>query len=170
LTCPGSRVADSSDYEVGGDVRRRKLLQHIRQLLQAAEASAAVAGGSAFEWFGTLSMRSSNTRAVGMTDVQSIREMTQAFRRLDNRFGGGHARSALTSYLAYEVVPLLREAQYSDEVGRDLGAAVVELAQLAGGWLTTSVTPILGVGISGEQCGFLSTLGTTHWRAKCSPE
>ena len=34
-----------------------------------------------------------------MTDVQIIREMTQTFRRLDNRFGEGHARSALTTYL-----------------------------------------------------------------------
>ncbi|MGQ0774343.1 MAG: RibD family protein [Pseudonocardiales bacterium] len=35
------------------------------------------------------------TRAVGTTDVQIIREMTQSFRKLDNRFGGGHVRSAV---------------------------------------------------------------------------
>jgi transcriptional regulator with XRE-family HTH domain len=140
LTYSGSRVAYGLDYgsEAGGDVQRRKLLQHIQQLLQAMVASAAIAEDLAFEWFGTPSMSSSGTRAVGTTDVQGIREMTQAFRRLDNRFGGGYARSALINYLTYEVVPLLREGRYRDEVGRDLAAAVVELSQLAG-WMAYDV-------------------------------
>ncbi|MGH3964656.1 MAG: hypothetical protein ACRDRY_15590 [Pseudonocardiaceae bacterium] len=59
--------------------------------------------------------------------------MTQTFRRLDNRFGGGHARSALTNYLASDVLPVLREGRYRDDVRRDLAAAVAELNQLAGG-------------------------------------
>lgn len=44
----------------------------------------------------------------------------------------GHARSALTNYLASDVLPLLREDRYRDDVRRDLCAAVAELNQLAG--------------------------------------
>ncbi len=132
LTYPGSRAAHSLDYEprVGDDVQRRQLLQ--------AMAASAASGSSAFEWFATLPLTSSGPRAVGMTDVQVIREMAQSFRRLDNRFGGGHARSALTYYLACDVLPLLRDSRYRDDVGRDLAAAVAELSQLAG-WMAYDV-------------------------------
>jgi transcriptional regulator with XRE-family HTH domain/tetratricopeptide (TPR) repeat protein len=133
LTDSGSRAAHGLDYEseAGGDVQRR-------QPLQTTATSAESAGRSGFEWFGTLPMPSSCTRAVGMTDVQIIREMAQTFRQLDNRFGGGHARSALTNYLACDVSPLLREGRYQDDVGRDLAAAVAELNQLAG-WMAYDV-------------------------------
>jgi tetratricopeptide (TPR) repeat protein len=70
--------------------------------------------------------------------VQIIREMTQTFRRLDNRFGGGHARSALTNYLASDVLPLLGEGRYRDDLRRELYAAVAELHQLAG-WMAYDV-------------------------------
>lgn len=67
-----------------------------------------------------------------MTDVQIIREMTQTFRNLDNRFGGGHARSAVTNYLTSDVLPLLQTGRYRDEVRRPLFTTVAELGQLAG--------------------------------------
>jgi tetratricopeptide (TPR) repeat protein len=77
-------------------------------------------------------------RAVGMTDVQIIREMTQTFRGLDNRFGGGHARCAVTNYLASDVLPLLHDGRYRDEVRRELFTAVAELNQLVG-WMAYDV-------------------------------
>ncbi|MGH3840485.1 MAG: XRE family transcriptional regulator [Pseudonocardiaceae bacterium] len=123
-------VEDES--EAGGkDVHRRKLLR-------AALAGAASVGSSAFGWFSTQPVSGSGARAVGMTDVRIIREMTQTFRRLDNRFGGGHARSAVTNYLASDVLPLLREGRYRDSVGQELSAAVAELYQLAG-WMAYDV-------------------------------
>jgi hypothetical protein len=73
-----------------------------------------------------------------MTDVQIVREMTQTFRRLDNRFVGGHARSTVTNYVGSDVLPLLREGQYRDSVRRELSAAVAELNQLAG-WMAYDV-------------------------------
>jgi ethanolamine utilization microcompartment shell protein EutL len=75
---------------------------------------------------------------VGVADVQIIREMAQTFRRLDNRFGGGHARSAVTNYLASDVVPLLHGGRYRDDVRRDLSVAVAELDYLAG-WMAYDV-------------------------------
>ncbi|MGH3927989.1 MAG: helix-turn-helix domain-containing protein, partial [Pseudonocardiaceae bacterium] len=128
------RHAHSLDHksETGGeDVLRR-------QLLRTVAAGAASASSSAFGWFSALPPPRSITRALGITDVQIIREMTQTFRRLDNRFGGGHARSALTNYLASDVLPVLREGRYRDDVRRDLAAAVAELNQLAG-WMAYDV-------------------------------
>jgi tetratricopeptide (TPR) repeat protein len=128
------RHADSLGYESEAgdeDVQRR-------QLLRAASAGAASAGSLVFGWFGAKPPPPSASRAVGMTDVQIIREMTQTFRRLDNRFGGGHARTALTNYLASDVLPLLREGRYRDDVHRDLFAAVAESFQLAG-WMAYDV-------------------------------
>jgi hypothetical protein len=133
-TYSGSPVAPSLDSEskTGGEH------VHRRQLLRAAASGAASAGSSMFGWFRAQPPRSSSTRAVGMADVQIIREMTQTFRRLDNRFGGGHARSAVTNYLASDVLPLFREGRYRDGVRRDLFAAVAELDQLAG-WIAYDV-------------------------------
>ena len=129
---PGSTPSLDDESEIGGgDVQRR-------QLLRAAAAGAASLGSSAFGWFSAHPTRGSGTRAVGVTDVQIIREMTQTFRRLDNRFGGGHARSAVTNYLASDVLPLLREGRYRNSVRRELSAAVAELNQLAG-WMAYDV-------------------------------
>jgi tetratricopeptide (TPR) repeat protein len=121
------------ESETGGkDVQRRQLL------LRAVAAGAASTGSPAFGWFNAQPRPRSSTRAVGMTDVQIIRETTQTFRRLDNRFGGGHARSALTHYLASDVLPVLHEGRYCDDVRRDLFAAVAELNQLVG-WMSYDV-------------------------------
>jgi transcriptional regulator with XRE-family HTH domain len=125
----------------GEDVRRRQLL------LRAVEAGAASAGSPAFGWFNAQPRPQPSTRAVGMTDVQIIREMTQTFRRLDHRFGGGHARSALTNYLASDVLPLLRAGRHRDDVHHDLSTAVAELYQLAG-WMSYDV------GDTGSGCRY----------------
>lgn len=109
-----------------------------RQLLRAAKVGAASVGGSTFGWFNAQSPPPSHSRAVGMTDVQIVREMTQTFRRLDHRFGGGHARSAVTNYLASDVLPLLRAGRCRSDVRRELSAAVAELGQLAG-WMAYDV-------------------------------
>jgi tetratricopeptide (TPR) repeat protein len=76
-----------------------------------------------------------------MMDVQIIREMTQTFRRLDNRFGGGRTRSAVTNYLTTDVLPLLHDGRCRDSVHRELFTAVAELDQLAG-WIAYDVGDI----------------------------
>jgi hypothetical protein len=72
-------------------------------------------------------------RHVGGSDVAAVRAMCEMFTRLDNSFGGGHARSALVQYLDSEAGPMLR-GTYTDKVGRDLFSAVAELTMLAG-WM-----------------------------------
>ena len=72
----------------------------------------------------------------GMPDVGAeIREMTQVFRRLDNRYGGGHSRSVVTSYLNSTVTPLLKENSATSRGRSELFAAAAELHHLAG-WMT----------------------------------
>ncbi|WP_131785197.1 hypothetical protein [Protofrankia symbiont of Coriaria ruscifolia] len=74
------------------------------------------------------------SRQVGTWEIDTIREMTTAFRRFDNRFGGGRGRSTLLCFLNDEVAPLLRDGKYSGNVAKDLFSAVAEITHLAG-WM-----------------------------------
>ncbi|WP_133848576.1 XRE family transcriptional regulator [Labedaea rhizosphaerae] len=106
-----------------------------RQLFKVAGWTAAASG---FGWFGSGHASASPARSIGATDVATIREMTRTFRRLDNRFGGGHARGTVSNYLASDVVPMLREARSTDAIRSELYGAVAELNQLAG-WMAYDV-------------------------------
>jgi hypothetical protein len=72
------------------------------------------------------------TRRVGRDDVLAVRQLTDAFRRIDQRHGGGHGRTALVSYLNSDVAALLRGSFGSEEVRRDMFGAAGELAYLVG--------------------------------------
>lgn len=74
------------------------------------------------------------SRRVGVANVTAIREVTATFRRLDNLFGGGYARTTVVQYLADEVAPLLREGAYTAVLGRELFSAAAEMTLLAG-WM-----------------------------------
>lgn len=71
---------------------------------------------------------------VDRTDLVIMQEMTSTFRRLDNRFGGGHNRLMLESYISVQVEPALNSRRVSDSLRRDLFLAVAELYQIAG-WM-----------------------------------
>ncbi|MDQ2708898.1 MAG: helix-turn-helix domain-containing protein [Actinomycetota bacterium] len=67
-------------------------------------------------------------------DIAVMREMTTNFRRLDNRFGGGHAYSVVENYIATHVEPTIKFRRYSEALRSELLSAAVELYQLAG-WM-----------------------------------
>jgi hypothetical protein len=96
------------------------------------------AAGGSFGWFGRGSTPAAVPPSSGVGVVGSVREMILAFRKLDNRYGGGHARSTVSDYLVNTVVPLLRDERHRDGVGRDLSVAAAELSQLAG-WMAYDV-------------------------------
>jgi hypothetical protein len=105
---------------------------------EAPSAVASFASVGSFGWFGAEPGRFVGQRQVGQHDIDIVREMTSAFRSLDNRYGGGHARSRVSSYLTDNVVPLLKDGRHHDGVRRDLSGAVAELNQLAG-WMAYDV-------------------------------
>ena len=71
---------------------------------------------------------------VTAADVGRLRATRDLFDRLDNQFGGGHARRALLEYLRDDLPNLLR-AGASASVQRDLFSAAAEATQLAA-WMS----------------------------------
>lgn len=76
-------------------------------------------------------------RRVGMSDVMAIRTTADLFRRLDQKFGGGHARMTAVGYLHRSITPLLT-GTYSSKVGRQLFSAIADLTQLVG-WMAYDI-------------------------------
>lgn len=60
---------------------------------------------------------------VSRGDVASVREMTLAFSRMDQRRGGGHGRTALVEYLRTDVNRYLAGCFPSDRVRREMNSA-----------------------------------------------
>ena len=77
--------------------------------------------------------RHDGTRAVGMADVERIRQASAEFETLDRIHGGGHAFTWLADYLDREVAPMLT-GHYSAATGRELFTAAASATGLAG-WM-----------------------------------
>jgi hypothetical protein len=109
-------------------------LEHRRALLDAGFDLTAYSS-AALRWL--VSPRATladahGSRAIGMRDVEQIREATAAFRVLDNRMGGGRIRPTVVDYLHGNIVPLLHDARCTEAVRKALFSAAAEVAQLAG--------------------------------------
>lgn len=76
---------------------------------------------------------------IGTSDVGRFRATIDVFAKLDDRFGGGHARQALIQYLGTDADRML-SGKYDDTVGRELFAAVGEATLLAA-WMTYDSAP-----------------------------
>jgi transcriptional regulator with XRE-family HTH domain len=76
---------------------------------------------------------------IGMSDVERFRATVDMFAGLDDRYGGGHARSALIQYLSTDAERMLN-GRYSDETGRALFSAVSEATRLAA-WMSYDSAP-----------------------------
>ncbi|GLY81814.1 hypothetical protein [Actinoallomurus iriomotensis] len=109
-------------------------LEHRRALLDAGFDLAAYSS-AALRWLvapRTALSAADGARAIGMADVEDIREATRAFKVLDNRMGGGRIRATVVDYLDGNLVPLLHGARCTEDVRRELFSAAAEVAQLAG--------------------------------------
>lgn len=126
---PDAAIQSATDL-YGADATRRDALSRT-----AYSAVAYVV--PALRWMtapaSTLTDRAGRRR-VGAANIAAIREVTATFRRQDNMFGGGYARSTVVQYLADEVTPMLRHGAYTESVGRDLFSASAEMTLLAG-WM-----------------------------------
>jgi transcriptional regulator with XRE-family HTH domain len=76
---------------------------------------------------------------IGLSDIARFRTTVDMFAKLDDRFGGGHARQALIQYLAIDADRILN-GRYSEPVGRVLFTAVSEATLLAA-WMAYDSAP-----------------------------
>lgn len=78
------------------------------------------------------------SRLIGRDEVDVVRETTRAFRQIDNRFGGGRARSAVSAYLGTEIEDALSGGRFARGARPVFERAAAELFQLAG-WMSYDV-------------------------------
>ncbi|MEV0217612.1 hypothetical protein [Micromonospora sp. NPDC050695] len=71
---------------------------------------------------------------VGKGDVDAVQDMVSLFSRVDQRRGGGHARSAVVQYLSSDVASYLCGRYVDEKLRRDMFSAASELSYLAG-WM-----------------------------------
>lgn len=76
---------------------------------------------------------------IGVSDIDRFRATIEMFAQLDDRYGGGHARTALIQYLSTDAERLLR-GRYTDSTGRALFSAVAEATLLAA-WMSYDSMP-----------------------------
>ena len=76
---------------------------------------------------------------IGMSDVARFRATVDMFQRLDDQYGGGHARQALIQYLRIDAERLLY-GKYTEDVSRALFSSVAEATLLAA-WMTYDAAP-----------------------------
>lgn len=69
---------------------------------------------------------------AGHAEAQVVRHITAAFASADERLGGAHGLSTLSTYLSDTAAPMLRGTFADEDARRDVFGAVAELAYLAG--------------------------------------
>jgi hypothetical protein len=110
-----------------------------RTVLGAAAYSVtalAVPGGS---WWPQMAGRSVTrgegmVRRVGRSDLEAARDMVSLFSRVDQRRGGGHARTTVVQYLTSDVATYLRGGFADDRVRSEMFSVASEIAYLSG-WM-----------------------------------
>jgi hypothetical protein len=88
---------------------------------------------------GSSSIRSRTGRKrIGDEEIVQIRAVTEAFRSLDNAYGGGLTREAVIGQLI-STTSLVEDTTYTEDVGRQLITAIGDLATVAG-WMSHDVS------------------------------
>lgn len=141
---PGVAERSAHDWDVDtlialNELGRADVDEERRRLLGAAAFSLAGLALPGESWWSAMAHRGASrarpgARSVGRADLEMVRETAQVFSKLDQRRGGGHARSAVVTYLRTEVASLLA-GQYADQsVRHAMFSTASELAYLAG-WM-----------------------------------
>lgn len=129
----------SYTHEASADVERKANLDDVqrRQFFKAAGAGATAVGASLL---GVTPASASVSPKPRSSDVDLVRDMTATFRRLDNRYGGGHSKatSTTTRYLTSTVTPMLNDTSKSAAEREVLFGAAAELHQVVG-WIAYDI-------------------------------
>lgn len=144
LTSAADEFATSPEWRADtlatlADLGRLSVDVERRRVLQAAAYSVAALSLPNPEWWAGTARRPARTgattsRLIGHGDVEAVRDMAQMFSRVDQRRGGGHARTAVVQYLTSDVSAAMRGRFQSDDVRRSMFSAASELAYLCG-WM-----------------------------------
>lgn len=94
-------------------------------------AAAALPLGFASEYKARVAAAESGS-AVGWTEINAVRDMSNMFAMIDERYGGQHGRSTLVHYLTTDVATLTRARFASDEQRREMLSLAACLAHRAG--------------------------------------
>jgi hypothetical protein len=121
------------------DLGRLDLDLRRRRALTAAAYSVAALSIPESSWWTQMAENSTPRRAVsrrtvGRRDLEAVRDMVAMFSRIDQRHGGGHARSAVVQYLTTDVSAYLNGHFKEDKIRREMFSAASELAYLSG-WM-----------------------------------
>jgi hypothetical protein len=139
--------ADQGEPSSGWDVDtlaaladlRRIDIQTRRDLLSAATYQVAALAVPPMRWWqstaedATTGRRPSGRHLVDEADLEAVIDTTKFITRMDQRLGGGHARTMAGTYLTTDVAELLNGPFISDHVRRAMFSAAAELAYV-GGW------------------------------------
>lgn len=134
-TADGAPATINDEYCSEDDVHRRELFKTV------GIGAALLGTGSLQE---NLTVENPGHGKIGMDSVEVMREYAQMFRRLDNRFGGGHSLKQLTYYLGSDVREILTNSNCTSRVRQELFSAAAELYQLAGWMLYDTGDPVQG--------------------------
>ncbi|NGO69284.1 tetratricopeptide repeat protein [Streptomyces boncukensis] len=134
LRAPGSERTDEHDPVLTVTDLGRADVERRRFLALAAFTTAGVAMPLAYDHETTTRMlrARTGTAAIGLEEVEVVRQITATFSAADERLGGGHGLTTVTAYLADTAAPMLRGRFPSEPLRRAAFAAVAELAYLAG--------------------------------------
>lgn len=139
----GQAVVEARDWHADTltaltELGRADLDMERRRVLTAAAYAASALALPAESWWRTMAAHSSQRatagRQVGQADVDAVRDMAAMFSRMDQRRGGGHARTAVVQYLSADVASFLGGTYRDDHVRRDMFSAASELAYVSG-WM-----------------------------------
>ncbi|MFC7622472.1 hypothetical protein [Microlunatus sp. GCM10028923] len=107
------------------------------QAIVRSELDAQAGPAAALQWLtdGDQPMPENTTgQRVGLADVAAVQATTAAFARLDDTYGGDHARRALVEFLRNDAKRLLT-GRYSEPIGRELHRTIAEATLLAA-WMS----------------------------------
>ncbi|MFF3015477.1 tetratricopeptide repeat protein [Streptomyces sp. NPDC057939] len=133
LGCEGGAAMENDPLAVIADLGR-SVMQRRRDFLSAAFTAASVGLPLAYDHEAVAAtLRAAATGAsVGPTEVTAVRQLTETFRSIDERMGGGHGLTTVTAYLTDTVAPMLNARYPSATVRSDAFGAAAQLACLVG--------------------------------------
>ncbi|MFB9831021.1 transcriptional regulator [Actinoallomurus acaciae] len=126
---PLRRTVDSAIALWRGDLKQSTRVSQRTNTLHGAAAIAPV-----FEWENPpddIDVSHHGTAAVGMSDVDRIRDARNTYEQMYRRVGGVPVRPRIVQFLSRRAAPLLR-GTFDDRTGRELYRAVGGLVALAG--------------------------------------